>query len=90
MSFYTLFQQSLESNTAKLSLTFPCVLSDSTGPLAETTVPAIVGLFIALTILSFLLCFMFKLFTQSRWARARAYADANQPPPTITLEGKKK
>ena len=31
---------------------------------------------------------MFKLFTQSRWARARAYADAGRPPPTITLEGK--
>ena len=25
---------------------------------------------------------------KSRWARARAYADAGQPPPTITLEGK--
>ena len=64
------------------------LITDSAGPLAETTVPAIVGLFIGLTILLFLFCFMFKLFTQSRWARARAYADAGQPPPTITLEGK--
>ena len=61
-------------------------ISDVSGPLSGT-VPAIVGLFIALSILLFLFCFMFKLFTQSRWARARAYADANQPPPTITLEG---
>ena len=64
------------------------LIADSAGPLAETTVPAIVGLFIGLTILLFLFCFMFKLFTQSRWARARAYADAGRPPPTITLEGK--
>ena len=68
---------------------FVLFVSDAAGPLTETTVPAIVGLFIALTILSFLLCFMFKLFTQSRWARTRSYADAGQPPPTITLEGKR-
>ena len=61
--------------------------SDSTGPLSGT-VPAIVGLFIALTILLILFCFMFKLFTQSRYPRARAYADANQDPPDITVEGK--
>ena len=61
--------------------------SDATGPLSGT-VPAIVGLFIALTILLILFCFMFKLFTQSRYPRARAYADANQDPPDITVEGK--
>merc|ERR1712223_1381674 len=74
-----------KSHDIYATLRYECVI-DSAGPLAETTVPAIVGLFIGLTILLFLFCFMFKLFTQSRWARARAYADAGQPPPTITLE----
>ena len=76
------------SSTKRLIIVTIHLITDSAGPLAETTVPAIVGLFIGLTILLFLFCFMFKLFTQSRWARARAYADAGQPPPTITLEGK--
>ena len=76
------------SSKKKLIIVNIHLITDSAGPLAETTVPAIVGLFIGLTILLFLFCFMFKLFTQSRWARARAYADAGQPPPTITLEGK--
>jgi len=74
-----------KSHDIYADLRYECGI-DSLGPLAETTVPAIVGLFIGLTILLFLFCFMFKLFTQSRWARARAYADAGQPPPTITLE----
>ncbi len=76
-------------DNCQLIVLFCLFVSDAAGPLTETTVPAIVGLFIALTILSFLLCFMFKLFTQSRWARTRSYADAGQPPPTITLEGKR-
>lgn len=68
----------------EIPIRYECIINTA-GPLTETTVPAIVGLFITLTILAFLLCFMFKLFTQSRFARTRAYADANIPP-TIVLE----
>ena len=78
------FERDLERTSQFNS--FAIFFSDSTGPLSGT-VPAIVGLLITLSILLLLFCFMFKLFTQSRWARARAYADAGQPPPTITLEG---
>jgi len=73
-----------EERAHDIPIRYECVI-DATGPLSGT-VPAIVGLFIALTILLILFCFMFKLFTQSRYPRARAYADANQDPPDITVE----
>ena len=41
-------------------------ISESRGPLARTGVPTVVGLAIALIILAFLLCFMFRLFNRSR------------------------
>ncbi len=31
--------------------------------------------------------YFMQLYYRSRWARSRGYADANAPPPTITLEG---
>jgi hypothetical protein len=73
-----------EERAHDIPIRYECVL-DATGPLSGT-VPAIVGLFIALTILLILFCFMFKLFTQSRYPRARAYGDANQDPPDITVD----
>ena len=61
--------------------------SDSTGFLSYIKgVPAIVGLTIGLSILSFLLCFLFRLFARGQYPRSRGYGDANIPP-TITLEG---
>lgn len=68
--------------------TWICLLSisDARGPLSKTGVPTIVGLGIGLSILSLLLCLMFRLFSRSRWSRSRGYADANIPP-TIILEG---
>ena len=60
---------------------------ESGASLTPSSVPTIVGLSLCLSILALLLCFMFKLFSRSRWARSRGYADANAPPPTITLEG---
>ena len=60
---------------------------DSTGLVAYVQgIPTIVGLTCGLTILCFLLCFMFKLFARGQWPRSRGYGDANIPP-TIILEG---
>lgn len=58
--------------------------SDQADPLSKAGVPGIVGLSIALGILLFLLCFMFRLFNKK--TRTRGYGNANIPP-SIILEG---
>ena len=56
---------------------FITYFSETSGPLTHTSVPGIVGLSLGLSILSLLLCLMFRLFSTGHWARSRRYNSEN-------------
>ena len=50
-------------------------------PLLTTDVPTWIGVGVGLLVFAALTCMVFKLFSRARFSPARAYGDANLPPP---------